>query len=135
MRFLWLASIVWSSLLLAGNPEQDINVNTRYTVERVDIAGDNPAGLSTGLRGELTRLVGARLNPAALDDLATRIRREVHVRAGTDRLLCGWCLSCAGRPRNSRPRYRNSFTAPMRAFPGWRKVLRPWDRRRSPLAR
>jgi hypothetical protein len=78
-----------SSLLWAGNPEPEINVNTRYTVESVDIAGDNPAGLSTGLRGELTRLVGAKLNPAALDDLAARIRRELHVRAVTHRLLRG----------------------------------------------
>ena len=89
MRFLWLASIFWSSLLLAGTPEQDINVNTRYTVESVEVAGDNPAGISTGLRGELTRLVGAKLNPAALDDLATRIRQELHVRAVTHRLLRG----------------------------------------------
>jgi hypothetical protein len=89
MRFVWLASILWSSLLLAGNPDQDINVNTRYTVESVDIAGDNPAAISTGLRGELTRLVGAKLNPAALDDLAKRIRQELHVRAVTHRLLRG----------------------------------------------
>jgi hypothetical protein len=89
MRFVWLASILWSSLLLAGSPEQEMNVNTRYTVESVDIAGDNPAGISTGLRGELTRLVGAKLNPAALDDLAARIRRELHVRAVTHRLLRG----------------------------------------------
>jgi hypothetical protein len=89
MRFAWLASILWSSLLLAGTPEQDMNVNTRYTVESVDIAGDNPTGISTGLRGELTRLVGAKLNPAALDDLATRIRQELHVRAVTHRLLRG----------------------------------------------
>jgi len=89
MRFVWLASILWSSLLLAGTPEQDLNVNTRYTVESVELAGDNPAGISTGLRGELTRLVGAKLNPAALDDLATRIRRELHVRAVTHRLLRG----------------------------------------------
>ncbi|MGC9950819.1 MAG: BamA/TamA family outer membrane protein [Bryobacteraceae bacterium] len=89
MRILWLASILWSSLLLAGTPEQDMNVNTRYTVESVDIAGDNPAGISTGLRSELTRLVGAKLNPAALDDLATRIRQELHVRAVTHRLLRG----------------------------------------------
>jgi hypothetical protein len=89
MRFVWLASILWSSLLLAGTPEQDMNVNTRYTVESVELAGDNPAGISTGLRGELTRLVGAKLNPAALDDLATRIRRELHVRAVTHRLLRG----------------------------------------------
>jgi surface antigen Omp85-like protein len=89
MRFLWLASILWSSLLLAGTPEQDLNVNTRYTVESVELAGDNPPGISTGLRGELTRLVGAKLNPAALDDLATRIRQELHVRAVTHRLLRG----------------------------------------------
>jgi len=89
MRFLWLASILGSSLLLAGSPEQEMNVNTRYTVESVELAGDSPAGISTGLRGELTRLVGAKLNPAALDDLATRIRRELHVRAVTHRLLRG----------------------------------------------
>jgi len=89
MRFVWLASMLWSSLLLAGSPEQEMNVNTRYTVESVELAGDNPAGISTGLRGELTRLVGAKLNPAALDDLAARIRRELHVRAVTHRLLRG----------------------------------------------
>jgi hypothetical protein len=89
MRFVWLASILWSSLLLAGSPDQDINVNTRYTVESVDISADSPAGISTGLRGEIARLVGAKLNPSALDDLATRIRRELHVRAVTHRLLRG----------------------------------------------
>ncbi len=88
MRFAWLASMVWCSLLVAGSPEQDINVNTRYTVESVDVAGDN-SGISTGLRSELSRLVGAKLNPSALDDLATRIRRELHVRAVTHRLLRG----------------------------------------------
>ena len=88
MKFLWLASILGSCLLLAGTPEQDMNVNTRYTVESVDVAGDNPA-ISTGLRGELSRLVGAKLNPAALDELATRIRRELHVRTVTHRLLRG----------------------------------------------
>ncbi len=89
MRFVWLAAILWSSLLLAGSPEQDLNVNTRYTVESVELAGDSPAGISTGLRGELKRLVGEKLNPAALDDLAQRIRHELHVRAVTHRLLRG----------------------------------------------
>jgi Omp85 superfamily domain len=89
MRFVWLASIVWSSLLLAGSPEQEMNVNIRYTVESVELAGDSQAGISTGLRGELTRLVGEKLNPSALDDLAVRIRRELHVRAVSHRLLRG----------------------------------------------
>jgi hypothetical protein len=89
MRFVWLAAVLWSSLLLAGSPEQDMNVNARYTVESVELAGDNSPTISTGLRGELTRLVGEKLNPAALDDLARRIRRELHVRAVTHRLLRG----------------------------------------------
>jgi len=89
MRFVWLASILGSSLLLAGSPEQENNINTRYTVESVEFAGDNPADISTGLRGELTRLVGEKLNPAALDALAVRIRHELHVRAVTHRLLRG----------------------------------------------
>jgi len=89
MRFAWLAMIVWSSLLLAGNPEEELNVNTRYTVESVELAGGSPAVISTGLRSELTRLVGSKLNPAALDALATRIRHELHVRAVTHRLLRG----------------------------------------------
>jgi hypothetical protein len=89
MKFLWLASILGSSLLLAGSPDQEMNVNTRYTVESVELAGDSQAGISKSLRGELKRLVGAKLNPAALDDLATRIRQELHVRAVTHRLLRG----------------------------------------------
>jgi hypothetical protein len=89
MRFVWLAAILWSSLLLAGSPDQDLNVNTRYTVESVELAGDNPTGISNGLSGELKRLVGEKLNPAALDDLALRIRHELHVRAVTHRLLRG----------------------------------------------
>lgn len=89
MRFVWLASFLWSSLLLAGSPAEDMNVNTRYTVESVELAGDSPAGISPNLRGELTRLVGEKLNPSALDDLARRIRHELHVRAVTHRLLRG----------------------------------------------
>ncbi|HUO30403.1 MAG TPA: BamA/TamA family outer membrane protein [Bryobacteraceae bacterium] len=88
MRFAPLAAILWSSLLFAGSPEQQMNVNTRYTVESVEVAGDNQA-ISGSLRSELTRLVGEKLNPAALDDLAARMRRELHVRAVTHHLLRG----------------------------------------------
>jgi hypothetical protein len=89
MRFAWLACVCWSSLLLAGSPDQETNVNARYTVESVELAGENQADISTSLRSELTRLVGEKLNPAALDDLARRIRRELRVRAVTHRVLRG----------------------------------------------
>ena len=90
MRFAWLGCLLlWSGLLVANGPEQENNVNTRYTVESVELAGQNQSEISTGLRGELTRLVGAKLDPVALDSLATRIRRELHVRAVTHRVLRG----------------------------------------------
>ena len=92
MRFAWLVSILSCGLLLAGSPASETNVNARYTVESVELAGDNPADtaeISKGLRSEITRLVGEKLNPAALDDLARRIRRELHVRAVTHRVLRG----------------------------------------------
>jgi hypothetical protein len=89
MRFAWLGCVLYCSLLLAGSPEQELNVNTRYTVESVELAGDRPDEISTGLRRELKQLVGEKLDPAALDDLARRIRRELRVRAVTHRVLRG----------------------------------------------
>lgn len=88
MRFAWLACLGWSSLLLAGSPDQEANVNARYTVESVELSGDQ-AAISTGLRSELKRMVGEKLNPAALDDLGRRIRRELRVREVTHRVLRG----------------------------------------------
>jgi len=89
MKLVRLGCVLWGSLLLAGSPEQDANVNTRYTVESVELSGDKPADISTGLRSELVRMVGEKLNPSALDDLARRIRRELHVRAVSHRVLRG----------------------------------------------
>ena len=89
MRLAWLGCLLWSSLLIANSPDQDNNVNVRYTVESVELSGENQSEISTGLRGELTRLVGEKLDPAALDDLARRIRRELHVRAVTHRVMRG----------------------------------------------
>jgi hypothetical protein len=88
MKLVWLGCAL-AGLLVASAPDEQINVNTRYTVESVELAGDQPADISTGLRGELTRMVGEKLNPAALDDLALRIRRELHVRAVSHRLVRG----------------------------------------------
>jgi Omp85 superfamily domain len=89
MRLVWLAGLLACGVLLAGSPEREINVNERYTVESVEIQGHAAADLSAGLRGELRRLVGEKLNPPMLDDLAQRIRRELHVREVTHRVLRG----------------------------------------------
>ena len=83
MKCAWLGCLLWGSLLIAGRPPQDaeVNVNSRYTIESVHLAGAAESNISTALRDEISRLAGEKLNPAHLDDLARRIRRELHVRA------------------------------------------------------
>src|SRR5579862_3717041 len=60
---------------------EETNVNARYTVEGIDISGTSESRMSKSLREDLHRLVGAKLNPETLDDLARRVRDELHVRS------------------------------------------------------
>ncbi|HZT30279.1 MAG TPA: BamA/TamA family outer membrane protein [Bryobacteraceae bacterium] len=89
MKCAWLGCLLWGGLLFAGNQQAEFNVNCRYTVESVELSGDTGAKISAGLREELTRLVGENLNPPALDQVAKRIRHELHVRSVTHRVLRG----------------------------------------------
>ncbi|HEY1239503.1 MAG TPA: BamA/TamA family outer membrane protein [Bryobacteraceae bacterium] len=103
MRLPWLACLVFGSvltptLLTAGNEDPELNVNSRYTVETVIVSGDgwstnlaadHDQKISSGLRSEITALIGSKLNPAVLDDLAVRLRREFQARAVNHRLLRG----------------------------------------------
>ena len=103
MKSVWLACLVSGSLLLpvtltAGTEDPEVNVNSRYTVETVivsgdgwstDLASERDEKISAGLRSQITALIGAKLNPAVLDDLATRLRHEFRARAVTHRLQRG----------------------------------------------
>jgi Omp85 superfamily domain len=98
MKYAWLGCLLAGSLLFAGNQDSETNVNTRYTVETVTIQGDglstDPAAdhdqkLSSGLRHEIASLVGEKLNPTALDDLAKRLRKELHARTVDHHVLRG----------------------------------------------
>lgn len=62
----------------------DLNVNARYTVERVDLSmirGKRPAAplLSNSLWSEVNQVRGQKLDRSALQDLANRIKKELHV--------------------------------------------------------
>ena len=96
MRYPWLACLWLGSLLFAGTQDADLNVNKRYTVDTVIVAGKgwttNVADqqsdkLSSGLRRELVALIGQKLNPAILDDLAARIKKEFSAREVSHHLL------------------------------------------------
>jgi hypothetical protein len=95
---MWLGCLLFGSLLLAGTQESEPNVNTRYTVEGVvvngdgwttDVVSDHGAKISSGLRREIVALIGEKLNPSILDDLARRLRKEFHARTVTHRVLRG----------------------------------------------
>ncbi len=100
MKYAWLACLLLGSLLSAGTQDSEFNVNSRYTVENVVISGngwtlsldpqgDHDGRISKGLRKEIATLVGAKLNPSALDDFARRIQKELHARSVEHRVLRG----------------------------------------------
>jgi hypothetical protein len=70
------------------------NVNQRYSIESISLGGValdrmEPAKLPPSLRVRLTALIGQKCDMAALADLASEIRRELHFRSVTERLLKG----------------------------------------------
>jgi outer membrane protein assembly factor BamA len=75
-------------------PEQeqaspDLNVNSRYTVESVDVTNTHHYRLSTSILDEMHRLIGARLNDDAVKRVANKIRGELRAHDVTFKLLRG----------------------------------------------
>ncbi|MBI3472320.1 MAG: BamA/TamA family outer membrane protein [Candidatus Solibacter usitatus] len=95
MKLCWLA-VLLSPLLLAGPQtggkptlQQVANVNSRYEVEGVEVTGEGDFTLSQALNEDLQRMVGEKLDQTAVESLAVRIRRELHARQVTHRLVRG----------------------------------------------
>ena len=92
MRFVWLGCLLLSgSLLSAGTQDSEFNVNTHYTVETVVISTeewttnlaadhDRHGKLSSTLRKDVAALIGEKLNPTMLEDVAHRLRKEFRAR-------------------------------------------------------
>ena len=89
MKMLLLLSSVACTLIAQGvlpqvqpialTDERTLNVNARYTVESVQVVGWRVKQLSDGLRTEIGRLTGEKLDHPRLDTLAQRIKTELHV--------------------------------------------------------
>ena len=98
MKYTWLGCLMVGSLLFAGTQDSDLNVNKRYTVDTVIVAGKgwktNIADqqndrISTGLRKDLLALIGQKLNPAVLDGLSGRLKKEFSAREVSHHVLRG----------------------------------------------
>src|SRR5438552_318896 len=87
MKLAWLGCLA-GGLLFAGTQDSDVNVNRRYTVDSVIVAGkgwradvtEPTDKFSSGVRKELFALIGQKLNPAVLDDLSARLKKELSAR-------------------------------------------------------
>jgi len=80
---------LFSARAFSWNPADETNVNSRYTVESVEITGASEARLSRGLREELRRYVGQRFSPEAFAKLSGRIREELKARLVSPKLMKG----------------------------------------------
>jgi hypothetical protein len=100
MRYAWLGCLFVGSLLFAGPQDSDSNsnVNARYIVETVIVSGkgwttnlqsQTTDKISTGLRHQLTAIIGQKLNPAALDTLAENLKKELSAREVIHRIVRG----------------------------------------------
>jgi hypothetical protein len=69
----------------------ETNVNQRYTIESVSVGGVrfDDAKLPSHLRARIRQLIGAHCDAAVLDDLAADLRKELHLRTVSQRLLKG----------------------------------------------
>jgi hypothetical protein len=101
MKYAWLGCLLLSgSLLSAGTQDSEFNVNSRYTVETVMISADGwklnlaadhdrDGKLSSALVKDASALIGEKLNPSMLDEVAHRIRKELHARTVEHHVLRG----------------------------------------------
>lgn len=90
MKCALLGGLIFCSLLIAGNSQSEINVNSRYVVESVEFSGADEGAFSTDLRQSVKKLIGENLDSEALDQLGKRIRKELHVRSVSHRVLRGF---------------------------------------------
>ena len=99
MKYAWASILLVAGLpLLAGSQDSEFNVNTRYTIEDIQVAGDGwtthlvsgrDPHLSSRLRSDLASLIGQKLSPSALDDAARKLRKEFRARAVEHHVLRG----------------------------------------------
>src|SRR5437867_3862238 len=66
-----------------------VNVNSRYVVESIQVAGSDEFTLSQGIHEEIQNLIGENLDQAALDALSARIKKELHARSVAYRVMRG----------------------------------------------
>ena len=79
-------ALAWATSGDPGNAVASANVNSRYTVESVNVTPVGLSRVSASLRDRLQQLVGAHFDQALVEDATQRIRREFRNRPVTAEL-------------------------------------------------
>src|SRR5580693_5559605 len=66
-----------------------VNVNSRYVVESIEVSGHDEFSLSRNLHQEIQNLIGEYFDQSALDELTTRIKKELHAKSVSYRISRG----------------------------------------------
>jgi Omp85 superfamily domain len=72
-----------------AQPQTDLNVNSRYTIESIGFTGERHYRLSTSAIQEMQRLIGSKLSTDAVMRLAGRIRNDLRAHDVTFKLARG----------------------------------------------
>src|SRR5258708_25002102 len=93
-KLLMLSAFFVPSLLWCGTQDDRNlniveNVNSRYTIESVDLAPPDRQKLSRQLREDLDKLIGQKFEQSVVDNLATRIRRDIRAAGVTAKISRG----------------------------------------------
>jgi len=94
MKYTLISFLISGASLWGGNQQPvlqpvEFNVNSRYTVESVEVPHEVESRISRGLRQDLQRLIGQKFNTQTLDNLARRMREELNVRTVSQKVLRG----------------------------------------------
>jgi hypothetical protein len=78
---LLIVALAGTALAQEIAPDPALNVNARYTVERVELKRDlwSPRMVSSPLQKEMDQVVGQNLDQSLLESLASKLRKELHV--------------------------------------------------------
>jgi outer membrane translocation and assembly module TamA len=72
-----LLMLSWPMSVHAANQQPDTNVNSRYTVESVEVSGVAESKISKALHDDMQKMVGEKYNQDAAHKLADRLRKEL----------------------------------------------------------
>jgi len=73
-------ALIASSLAVSRNADPADNVNSRYTVESVELLGVPKTKLSRTVRERLDKMIGTKYDTLALTGLVWKIREEVRAK-------------------------------------------------------